>query len=469
MACLPALLVDRLSHRLCASVFAASLLSATSALAQAPPAPAPPPTPVAFEEALLNAANALLSKANVPAGSARIPLVIDPLIDGNTGAQSTATQFMERRITDLVKSSHSRFEVVPFTSDAIAKQPVVLIGTFTAVNNAGVAGGARDAYRICLALADLSTKKIVSKAATRALPAGIDPTPTAFFQDSPAFIKDPATDGYVKSCQGSRLGEPLEVAYSERVEVAVAVNRAIQAYNAKNYQEALDRFEGASKMSGGQQLRVLNGIYLANRGLNRRDAARQAFTRIVDQGLDSERLSAKFLFNPNSAKFASAQAKGWEYDMWLQQIAKRSANADKCLDVVGHTTATGSADGNERLSLQRAEFIQERLRAAAGVARASRFLAKGVGSRELIVGTGMDDASDALDRRVEFKTSPCAAPVADRKADKVASPAKTDSPVRARPRRQATKSDFGVDGLPSGIEQEMRKYISSDTLRQLMD
>ena len=32
----------------------------------------------------------------------------------------------------------------------------------------------------------------------------------------------------------------------------------------------------------------------------------------------------------------------------------------------------------------------------------------GKGSREMIVGTGKDDASDALDRRVEFKTVQCA-------------------------------------------------------------
>lgn len=390
MAYLPALRVDRLTGSLPASVLAACLLSATSALAQTPPPPAPPPTPIAFEQALLNAANALMSKANVSAGNERIPLVIDPLIDGNTGAQSTATQLMERRIADLIKASYTRFEVVPFTIEAVAKQPVVLIGTFTAVNNAGVAGGIRDAYRICLALADLTTNKVVSKAHTRALPAGIDPTPTAFFQDSPAFTKDPATDGYVKSCQGSRLGEPLENTYAERIEVAVEVNRAIEAYNARNYQLALDRFENASRMSGGEQLRVLNGIYLANRGLDRRDAARVAFAQIVDYGLGSERLAAKFLFNPNSAQFASAQAKGWEYGMWLQQIAKRTASADKCLDVVGHTTATGSADGNERLSLQRAEYIQERLQSASGGGRSTRFAAKGVGPRELIVGTGME-------------------------------------------------------------------------------
>ncbi len=34
-------------------------------------------------------------------------------------------------------------------------------------------------------------------------------------------------------------------------------------------------------------------------------------------------------------------------------------------------------------------------------------IANGVGSRETIVGTGRDDATDALDRRVEFKPLAC--------------------------------------------------------------
>jgi outer membrane protein OmpA-like peptidoglycan-associated protein len=472
MAHSPALRGTRLKGRLRACALAAVLIPAAPALAQTPAPPQPPPTPIAFEQALLNAANSLMSRANVSAGTERIPLVIDPLIDGNTWAQSTATQLMERRIADLIKAKYDRFEVLPFTADAIAKQPVVLIGTFTAVNNAGVAGGVRDAYRICLALADLTTNKIVSKAATRALPAGIDPTPTAFFQDSPAFTRDPATEGYVKSCQGSRLGEALEPTYAEQIEVAVEVNRGIEAYNARNYRLALERFENASRMSGGEQLRVLSGIYLANRGLDRRDAARAAFARIVDFGLASDRLAAKFLFNPNSAKFASAQAQGWEYGMWLQQIARQSASADKCLDVIGHTTATGSVDGNERLSLQRAQYIQERLQAASGGGRPSRFTAKGVGARELIVGTGVDDASDALDRRVEFKTAPCPAPVADAKPKKVAQPAKADTPVDAKPRRRAIRaadSEGGLGGLPSGIERQLRRYVPSGVLRELLD
>src|SRR6202030_3919677 len=159
-----------------------------------PPTMPPPPTPLTFENALLQAANNLFAKAKLEDAPQKVVLVIDPLIDGATGAESNATQSMEKRIVDLVRSNYPRFEVARFSSAVVARSPVVLIGTFTAINNAGLAEGPRDAYRICLALADLRTKKIISKGVARARPEGIDTTPTPFFADSPVFAKDASTD-----------------------------------------------------------------------------------------------------------------------------------------------------------------------------------------------------------------------------------------------------------------------------------
>src|SRR4029077_16192145 len=107
------------------------------AAAATPPAAAapPPPTPVAFEAALLKAANDLFTKANLSGSPDKLTLVIDPLIDGVTGAASRATQLEEKLIVELVKSSYPRFQVAPFSSESVAKSPIVLIGTFTAVNN----------------------------------------------------------------------------------------------------------------------------------------------------------------------------------------------------------------------------------------------------------------------------------------------------------------------------------------------
>nr|WP_249130689.1 OmpA family protein [Bradyrhizobium diazoefficiens] len=384
-------------------------MAQTAAPAPTPPAAAaapPPPTPIPFDDALLKAANDLFSKANLNGAPDKVTVVIDPLIDGVTGAQSKATHLEEKRIADLVKSSYPRFQVARFSAETLAKGPVVLIGTFTAVNNAGVAGGAKDAYRICLALADMKTKTIISKGVARALPEGIDPTPAAFFNDSPVFARDSSTDSYVKTCQGTKVGDNVDQAYADRIVVASLVNDGIEAYDAGRYRDALDAYQSALKTPGGEQLRVLNGIYLANTRLRRTRAAMDAFGKVVDYGLASDKLAVKFLFKPGSTLFVNDRSLRAPYDSWLQKIAERTAAKQGCLEVVGHTSATGLPAVNDRLSALRADYIKDRLEDDQTTLH-GRLIATGRGSREMIVGTGRDDASDALDRRVEFKVSPC--------------------------------------------------------------
>jgi OmpA family len=370
-----------------------------------PAATRPPPTPVAFEKALLQAANDLFAKANLVDGPQKVVLVIDPLIDGATGAESNATQLMERRIVDLVRNNYPRFAVARFSSASLAKSPVVLIGTFTAINNAGLAGGPRDAYRICLALADLHTRKIISKGVARALPEGIDATPTSFFAESPVFAKDASTDAYVKSCQGTQPGDPIEQVYADRILLASLINDGIQAYNAKHYKDALDLYQSALLTPGGEQMRVLNGIYLAYYELHRRNDASEAFGKVVDYGLKGQRLAVKFLFRPGSTEFVRERVSA-SYGTWIEKIGERAVAKKACLEIVGHTSATGLAAINDRLSTLRAAYVKDRLETDASELR-GRMIATGRGSRELIVGTGKDDASDAVDRRVEFKVIQC--------------------------------------------------------------
>jgi outer membrane protein OmpA-like peptidoglycan-associated protein len=395
---------------ICGSLLGAAAQAQTAAPAAPPPAaaPPPPPTPVAFDAALLKAANDLFAKANLEGAPEKVTLVIDPLIDGVTGAQSSATHLEEKRVIELVKSTYPRFQVARFSSESVAKSPIVLIGTFTAINNTGVAGGARDAYRICLALADLKTKTIISKGVARALPEGIDPTPAAFFADSPIFAKDVSTDAYIKSCQGSKVGDTIDQAYADRILVASLVNDGIEAYHAGRYRDALDVYQSALKTPGGEQLRVLNGIYLANYKLRRTKPAMEAFGKLVDYGLKSDKLAVKFLFKPGSTQFNTDSSVRAPYNTWLEKIAERTAANKGCLEVVGHTSATGLASINDRLSGLRADYIKDRLEDEDRSLR-GRLIATGKGSREMIVGTGRDDASDALDRRVEFKVVKCSA------------------------------------------------------------
>ena len=373
---------------------------------QTAPSPPPPPTPILFDDALLRAANDLFSKANVPAGTDKIELVVDPLIDGISGAQSTATRLMQDRIIALVKKSYPRFEVRPFSTEALSRAPVVLIGTFTAINNAGAADGPRDAYRICLALADLRSKSIVSKGVARARPETIDVTPTPAFADTPVWATDPATSIYIKACQGTKLGDPIDPIYVERIGTSSLISDAILEYDDKRYREALAFYRTALKMTGGDQLRVRSGIYLANSRLNRRDDATDAFGNLVDYSLAGKKLSVRFLFKPGSTQFVDDPQISAPYPMWLSQIAVKASQRTSCLTVVGHTSKTGPPQVNERLSVLRAQYIKDLLQGSSP-ALADKLKATGVGSREVLIGTGRDDSSDAIDRRVDFSISDC--------------------------------------------------------------
>jgi outer membrane protein OmpA-like peptidoglycan-associated protein len=122
-------------------------------------------------------------------------------------------------------------------------------------------------------------------------------------------------------------------------------------------------------------------------------------------------LAVKFVFRPGSTAFWPDRAISGPYPMWLRQIAARTDARDACLEVEGHTSPTGSPVVNERLSLARAERVRRELVARRPGLR-DQLEAEGVGSRETVVGTGADDVSDVLDRRVEFEPRSCPAKVA---------------------------------------------------------
>ncbi len=114
----------------------------------------------------------------------------------------------------------------------------------------------------------------------------------------------------------------------------------------------------------------------------------------------------KFLFKPGSTRFWPDPQISEAYDLWLAEIAHGVERNGSCLEIIGHTSPTGPVTLNDRLSYLRAEYIKAKLEEEAPQL-GNRTIANGVGSRETIVGTGADDATDVLDRRVEFKIIGC--------------------------------------------------------------
>lgn len=362
-----------------------------------------------FEEAVAQATDGLVAQtqklpaflAKVEAKISKRGVVLDPMLDASTGQQTNATQLLEKRVTERMGSKFDSIEILAFQSANLGKAQYLLTGTMTRVQT----GKGKGPLQINLALTELKSGNVVAQAAALAKDEGLDHTPLPYYQDSPVLVKDQVIDGYVKTT-ATPPGQRADAYYIERVAVATVISDATALYNAEKYQEALAQYRAAGGAPGGEQLRVLNGIYLANTKLGRTAEAELAFGKVVAYGISYNQLGVKFLFNPGSTVFWSDPKVSGAYAMWLRQIAKEGTAAKACMNIVGHTSRTGSEATNDALSMQRASYIRQRLTIEAA-ALGSRAKPSGMGFRENIVGSGTDNAVDALDRRVEFKIVPC--------------------------------------------------------------
>jgi outer membrane protein OmpA-like peptidoglycan-associated protein len=388
----------------------AATLAATAALVAgcaAPPQATAISNELPFDQAVAQATDGLIAQTQklpafllkVESKLAKKSVVIDSMIDAGSGQQTMATKQLEKFVTDRL-TANEQFEVLPFQLASLNKSLYLLTGTMTRVQT-----GNRGTFKLNLALTELKTGNTVAQSSAVAREEGVDTSPTPYYRDSPVLVKDKVIEGYIRTSQATP-GQRADPIYFERIATATLIDNATNLYNNERYQDALGQFKNALATPAGEQLRVLNGLYLTNFKLGRTADAEQAFGRVVALGIAYNELGVKFLFNPGGTEFWSDQKISGAYQMWLRQIARESTAAKVCMNVVGHTSRTGSEQANDTLSQQRAAFIRQRL-ATEAADLAARTKAVGMGFRQNIVGSGTDNVVDALDRRVEFKIVPC--------------------------------------------------------------
>ena len=396
----------------------AAWITTTALLAAATGCGTAPPSQVAasdqrFEPAVNAAADNLFVQARarspmleISGKIARHGLVADPSLEARTGQQTAMTLRMDELIRARIAAGSPEFELLPFGDAMLPKAQYVLTSSATRIDAApgGSAGGAR--WKISLALVDLRSGDVLAQSSATARDEGVDTTPTAFYRDSPVLVHDGAIKGYVRTSE-TAAGQPADRGYMAGVGTAAKLHEATDAYNKAQYADALKQYQAAQSMAAGKQVRTYDGIYLSSSRLDRPTEAEAAFGKLVAAGVADKNLSVKLLFNPGSTTFwADPQISG-PYPMWLRQVGAVASSSAICMDLVGHTSLTGSAAFNDKLSLQRAGVVKERLEGETPALR-GRLTAHGKGSAEPLVGTGSDDVRDALDRRVEFRIVDCA-------------------------------------------------------------
>ncbi len=423
-SCATAVAPSRPGRLLAVAAATAALLGGCTALqpqvAERPAAGPPSTEAQPFDAAMNSLATTLVDHAHLDPSEQRV-LIVDPPVDQTTVRHSAVTRDVERRIVSAVDQRFPNLQPIPLAENSLERQPVMVLSCMTPVVGPGETKADLDTapktYRIWASLSDTRTGKIISSETVWVRAEDVDVTPTKFFQDSPAWAMDGSMKAYLKVC-GGKPGQTMDPAYLSGFGTSAVVNRATAAYEAGRYPEALAYYTQASQMPGGNQMRVWNGEYLANLALGRPREAEEAFGKMVDAGLAQGKLAVKFVFRPASTQFWPDRAVSGQYPAWLRQIAERSVARKACLLVVGHTSPTGTPAANEILSERRAQFVREQIVRRATVMQA-RTEARGRGASEPLVGTGKDNASDVLDRRVEFEPQACSTLRAERMPGRV--------------------------------------------------
>jgi outer membrane protein OmpA-like peptidoglycan-associated protein len=389
-----------------------------------PSAPPPAPAPVPGELDLAGAVKTVLGDLGQqigPASGAARTVVVDPLLDGKTGQQTNGSLRVHQLVSESLPGLLPQVALIPFDAANTSQARLVASGTLTPMGEPG-------RYRLSLALSDRTSGIVVAQSAAMFRQDDLGSVPTRFYGDSPSLVRDRSIEGYLRTAETEK-GKAADALYIEQLPTAALLSAALEAYNAERWEEALNFYNAAVQRKDGQQLRTFNGVYLANIQLGRMKEAEQAFGKIAALGLATNNLSVKLLFTPGTTDFWADPKVNSVYPMWLRQIARAARASGSCLNVVGHTSKSGTDEVNDKLSQDRASIIRTRLnQEVAGLS--ARLGVQGVGSHENLVGTGADDATDALDRRVEFKVVGCDAagrPVV------VAPPAPVAQPATAPP------------------------------------
>ena len=154
--------------------------------------------------------------------------MIDPLVDAVSGQQNVASRHMKKRLREIVREQFPAFEVRDFPRPTWRKTPSCWSAPSPASSSTTPPSGCRRPIASASRWPILAADKIVAKSV-----AAIRKVSTRRQRPicrHPVWVKDAAVDAYIKTCQGTKLGDPIDPVYRERIDAATLVSDAILAY-----------------------------------------------------------------------------------------------------------------------------------------------------------------------------------------------------------------------------------------------
>jgi len=232
-----------------------------------------------------------------------------------------------------------------------------------------------------------------------------DATPSKFFKDAPIYlIGNYHTERTQLTVQPASASENSTLR-RRFISIEAFNQQGILEFEDEKYHQSILSFQKSLELDR-NNIPALFGVYQAWYALNERIQYEKAFSNLISAAVAQNNISFKFLFQVASAEFRNDIEVSKQYDFWLSHLSKQVQTSGRCLLIQGHASKTGSTEYNEQLSQNRAKQV-----AALMIRHVPELKAKisfeGRGFKDNLVGSGTDDAKDAVDRRVDFKLQPC--------------------------------------------------------------
>ncbi|KFB68068.1 OmpA family protein [Candidatus Accumulibacter vicinus] len=326
--------------------------------------------------------------------------VVDPFIDAYTAEVNETSRQIEQVLMREVRSAFPEFPIEHMSVKNLGTSQYVVNGTIR-LDKASGSGF----YRVSSSVVDLKTGMIIANSEVWLTKEKLNFEPIASYKESPMYLKDKRVEGYVATTL-SNTGELADKSYFDTLPTAAVLSEADVRFDAGDFANALDLYQLAEGRADGKTMKTYSALYQSYRKLGQNQEAEKAFANLVDVGLVNNNLSTRFLFTVKTTDFVADPSLRSQYALWLRQIARRVATTGVCLNIVGHSSRSGNERYNDQLSQQRALAVQKLMQKDFPQVM-QKTKAYGRGFRENIIGTGSDDAQDAIDRRVEFRVVEC--------------------------------------------------------------
>lgn len=375
-------------------------------------------------------------------------IAIDPFVDVESGYPVKANVV----IKDIVsKKIGNRFAITgEMDPENLEGSEYVLNGMITLEDKTGQKS--KD-YKVFATVFEKASGKVLASASVYIR--SVDTTPMDIYKDSPVFLKGQNYKDHVNSVRKTP-GSTITKGYNDRLRSKAMLVKGDMLYDQQEFNKSLAYYNQVAGGQSEQELEVLNGQFTNLVKKGQLESAESVYVKLLKASIDETNgIANKIIFAPSSS--TPLESNFSLYNIYIRQIANLVAEKPGCsVQIIGHSSRSGSDIYNINLSKQRAEWIQHQMAVFAPNSR-MKTQTMGRGFKENIVGSGKDDITDAIDRRVEFKFSQCTISDGNKKVTTEVEGNEPRDVPRQKKSEMARNKPLGVDD----IEFYLKNKVSS--------